>query len=87
MLRICMVVFSQIDSGGIKDYYRHNAMNNVLACKEHDLPKGLVFCNGNIEVKDNVVYYPIYMLKFLQKSTVPEQMIFDSDFSDLNNLV
>ena len=75
----------EIKSG--KDYYRHNAMNNVLACKEYDLPKGLVFCNGNIEVKDNVVYYPIYMLMFLQKSTVPEQMIFDSDFSDLNNLV
>ena len=49
--------------------------------------EGLVFCNGNIEVKDNVVYYPIYMLMFLQKSTVPEQMIFDSDFSDLNDLV
>lgn len=73
----------EIKSG--KDYYRHNAMNNVLACKEYDLPKGLVFCNGNIEVKDNVVYYPIYMMMFLQKNTSPEQLIFDSDFSDIND--
>ncbi len=75
----------EIKSG--KDYYRHNAMNNILNCKEYDIPKGLVFCGGNVEVKENIIYYPIYMLMFLKKSTTPEPIIYDSDFSDINNLL
>ena len=48
---------------------------------------GYVFCNGNIECDGKVTYYPIYMLMFLQKKELPSEIMFDSDFSDLNSLV
>jgi len=75
----------EIKSG--KDYYRHNAMNNVLQCPEYDIPEGYVFCNGNVEVRDRVIYYPVYLLMFLQKTEMPEETVYDTDFSDLNSMV
>lgn len=75
----------EIKSG--KDYYRHNAMDNVLNCKEYDIPEGYVFCTGNVEVQDRVAYYPVYMLMFLRKEEPSEQIIYDSNFSDLNEMV
>lgn len=79
------VIPIEIKSG--KDYYRHSAMDNVLKHPEFDIPQGYVFCNGNVEVVGKVVYYPIYMLMFLQKETLPDEIIFDTDFSDLNQLI
>lgn len=75
----------EIKSG--KDYYRHTAMNNVLEHSEYDISEGYVFCNGNIEVSGKITYFPIYMLMFLQKKELPEEIIFQSDFTDLNDLV
>lgn len=76
------VIPVEIKSG--KDYYRHNAMNNVLEHEEYDISEGYVFCNGNIEIKGKVVYYPIYMLMFLKKKDTNKEMIFDTDFTDVN---
>ncbi len=73
----------EIKSG--KDYYRHNAMDNALNHKEFGLDEGYVFCNGNVETVGKVVYFPIYMLMFLQKKELPEDVFFDSDFSDLGD--
>lgn len=75
----------EIKSG--KDYYRHNAMDNVLDLPDYGIDEGYVFCNGNIEAADKVTYYPIYMLMFLQKKELPAEILFDSDFSDLNDRV
>jgi len=75
----------EIKSG--KDYDRHRAMNHVLACREYDTPEGFVFCGGNVEVKDRVIYYPIYMLTFLKKKLLPNNIAFNSDFSDINRLI
>lgn len=75
----------EIKSG--KDYYRHNAINNVLSSDEYGIDEGYVFCNGNVEVKEKITYYPIYMLMFVIKKELPEEMIFESDFSDLNDRV
>ena len=80
-----VVIPIEIKSG--KDYYRHNALNNVLSCKEYNIPEGYVFCNGNIEQHDKITYFPIYMLMFIQKPELPEKIIFSDDFSDLNSLV
>lgn len=79
------VIPIEIKSG--KNYYRHSAINNVLDHSAFNIPQGYVFCNGNVEVVGNVVYLPIYMLMFLQKETLPDEIIYDSDFSDLNDLV
>ena len=55
----------EVKSG--KDYSRHRALNNILTCPEYDIPHAIVLCNNNFEVKDNVIYVPIYMMMFLQK--------------------
>jgi predicted AAA+ superfamily ATPase len=75
----------EIKSG--KDYYRHNAMDNILGHESFNMERGYVFCNGNIEVQGKITYFPIYMIMFLQKKTLPSEVIFDSDFSDLNEMV
>ena len=75
----------EIKSG--KDYYRHNAMDNCLGITEYGLEEGYVFCNGNVENKGKVMYFPIYMLMFLQKSEMPSEIVFNTDFSDLNERV
>ncbi len=48
-----------------KDYERHNALRNVLECKEYGIKKAYVLCVGNIEKKDKVIYVPIYMAMFI----------------------
>ena len=75
----------EIKSG--KDYYRHNALNKVLDLPDYGIEEGYVFCNGNIEAADKVTYFPIYMLMFLQKQELPAEILFNSDFSDLNDRV
>ena len=71
----------EIKSG--KDYYRHNAMDNILEHADYGLRKGFVFGRGNVEPAGKITYYPIYMLMFLQKKELPEEIFFDADFSDL----
>ena len=75
----------EIKSG--KDYYRHNAMDNVLGIAEYAIEEGYVFCNGNVENKGKVTYFPIYMLMFLQKNEMTSEIVFNTDFSDLNEKV
>lgn len=79
------VILVEIKSG--KDYYRHNAMDHVLNHEPYAIKGGYVFCNGNIECDGKVTYYPIYMLMFLQKKELPNEIMFETDFSDLNSLV
>lgn len=73
----------EIKSG--KDYYRHNAMDNVLEVPEYAIDEGYVFCNGNIEMCGKITYYPIYMIMFLYKKELPNEILFHSDYSDLND--
>lgn len=57
----------EIKSG--KDYKRHNALSNVMATPEYNIPQGVGFSNGNLEVVGRITYYPVYMLMFLQPQT------------------
>lgn len=54
----------EVKSG--KDYERHRALNNIMDNEEYALPKAFVFCQDNFQVKNSLVYLPIYMLMFLQ---------------------
>lgn len=61
----------EVKSG--KDYDFHRALSNIMDCGEYDLPEAVVFNNDNIRVKDKILYAPIYMTMFLEKSnTAPE---------------
>lgn len=68
----------EVKSG--KGYTRHAALNNVLSTENYAIPQGIVLCNENVQVVENIVYYPIYMVMFLQKE---EEMIYKPDFSAL----
>ena len=57
----------EVKSG--KDYERHNALSNVMASAEYNIPRGLVLCNGNVKTVGKVTYMPIYMLMFLEKAS------------------
>lgn len=54
----------EVKSG--KDYSRHNALNNVMECREYDIPIAYVLCNGNMERKGKIVYAPVYMTMFIK---------------------
>lgn len=55
----------EVKSG--KDYIRHRALNNILDCREYDIPQAVVLCNGNYSVSDKAAYAPIYMVMFIRK--------------------
>lgn len=57
----------EIKSG--KDYYIHSAINNVIGNAEYDIKEAFIFANCNVEVKDKITYFPIYMVMFI-KNTV-----------------
>ncbi len=51
----------EVKSG--KDYQIHSALSYFMTTKYFN--KGIVFSNFNVSKKDNIVYYPIYMIMFL----------------------
>ena len=73
----------EIKSG--KDYYRHNAMDNVLGHPDFGIEEGYVFCGGNVEARGRITYFPIYMLMFLKKKELTDEILFETDFSDLGD--
>ncbi len=54
----------EVKSG--KAYERHRALSNIMDNEEYAIPKAIVFCQENIQIKNRLVYLPIYMLMFLQ---------------------
>lgn len=56
----------EIKSG--KTYQRHSALNNLLEMENYNVKQAIVFNNYNVEVKGKIVYYPIYMLMFLNEN-------------------
>ena len=71
----------EIKSG--KDYTRHAALNHVLENERYHISKAFVFHNGNVSRKDKIVYYPIYMLMFVQKEEELPNPIYKLDLSAL----
>jgi len=55
----------EVKSG--KDYARHNALSNVLANTDYDIPRAIVLCQDNISTSGKITYLPIYMTMFLQR--------------------
>ena len=68
----------EVKSG--KDYKRHVALDNLLSNSEYNIKKAYTLCNGNVEVVDNRIYIPIYMIMFFEKKAV-ENNIINFDFS------
>ncbi|MDO5574581.1 MAG: AAA family ATPase [bacterium] len=69
----------EVKSG--KDYQRHSALSNILASSNYQIEKALVLSNYNVEVIDRVVYYPIYMIMFIQADDVELPLVELDDLS------
>ena len=54
----------EVKSG--KAYERHRALSNIMDNEEYAIPNAIVFCQENIQIKNRLVYMPIYMLMFFQ---------------------
>lgn len=66
----------EIKSG--KSYKKHSALNNVLSNDDYMIDEGFVFYDDNIKFKNNKVYFPIYMLMFLD-NTISQELIYKID--------
>ncbi|MDD4372112.1 MAG: AAA family ATPase [Anaerostipes sp.] len=71
----------EVKSG--KSYTRHAALKNILETKNYGIKQGMVFCNENVEKTGHIVYYPIYMIMFLEREEEQGDMIYQPDFSIL----
>lgn len=74
------VVPIEVKSG--KDYQRHNALSNVMANTDYQIPEALVFTNENVSQNGKVLFLPIYMAAFLEKQ-VPIDVVYRVDLSGL----
>lgn len=54
----------EVKSG--KDYYVHSAITKTVQNPEYEIPEGFVFGDCNIEERDKIKYFPIYMCAFLR---------------------
>ena len=71
----------EIKSG--KDYTKHAALNNILDNDKYRIPTAYVFHNGNVSRNGKIVYYPVYMLMFVQKEKALSDPIYKLDLSVL----
>lgn len=55
----------EVKSG--KEYYVHDALNNVLSVKNWSIPKAYVLCNDNVSTEGALTNFPIYMIMFFKK--------------------
>lgn len=71
----------EVKSG--KDYNRHSALNNVLNTENYSIEEAFVLSNYNVSVKNKVIYYPIYMLMFINNNDIKMPEIELDDLSEL----
>lgn len=71
----------EVKSG--KSYQRHSALSNIMEISNYSIEEAFILSNYNVEVKGNLVYYPVYMLMFIKDDaiTMPEV-----ELDDLSNL-
>lgn len=75
------VVPVEVKSG--KDYERHNALKNVLACDNYGIRNAIVLTNDNLRTSGRVTYMPIYMLMFIRKNAASSPQIVAPDLTGL----
>ena len=71
----------EIKSG--KDYTKHVALSNVMSNENYKIPEAFVFYNGNVNVDNKITYLPIYMVMFLSKKTINDNLIYKLNIDEL----
>ncbi len=75
------VVPVEVKSG--RDYMKHHALDRVMANPEYNLEEAVVLSNANVSVETKITYYPVYMLMFIRKDRIPDDMIYSPDIDIL----
>jgi predicted AAA+ superfamily ATPase len=60
------VIPIEVKSG--KDYERHHALSNIMRTNTYNIEKAYVLCNDNVKTVGKIIYMPIYMIMFFNKS-------------------
>ena len=71
----------EIKSG--KDYKVHSSLNKVRRVSQWQTGQSYVFCRGNIEKEDGVIYLPWYEIMFLKPDQPPKNLTYEVDISGL----
>jgi hypothetical protein len=71
----------EVKSG--KNFQKHCALNNVMQNPGYEIGQAFVFCNENVSRKGNVLYYPIYMISFIRKERLEEDLFYRIDLDAL----
>ena len=64
----------EIKSG--KDFSKHAALDNILDSPNYTIPEAFVFYNGNVRQGEKIIYYPIYMLMFVEKPDLTQDLVY-----------
>lgn len=75
------VIPIEIKSG--KDYTKHAALSGVMANEDYAIRKAYVFQNGNVSMSGKIVYYPVYMLMFVERKGLKSDLIYKLDLEAL----
>lgn len=75
------VIPIEVKSG--KGYSRHRALDHVINNQAYDIKQAIVFCNENIQVKDQIFYCPVYLAGMLKRQIVEGDFIYRLDLSVL----
>ena len=70
----------EVKSG--KSYQRHSALNNIMEISNYSIQEAFILSNYNVEVKNNLVYYPIYMIMFITDNHIDLPIV---ELDDLSN--
>lgn len=70
----------EVKSG--KDYLSHHALNNLLSIDNFEFNEAFVLFIGNVDKRDRIIYYPIYMTMFIENDEI-ENSIYKIDVEGL----
>ena len=71
----------EIKSG--KDYSVHSALTKIMDNHDYQISEAFVFSNTNVRTEGKIIYLPMYMLMFMEKETIPEDLIVNVDITPL----
>lgn len=66
-----------------KDYAKHAALSNIMKNQNYALKEAYVFQNDNVSIRGKIVYYPIYMIMFVERGEIKKELIYKLDIDAL----
>ncbi len=75
------VIPIEVKSG--RDYKKHHALDKILSNPKYSLENAVVLSNANLSVDGKITYYPIYMMMFIKRDSIPRDMVYIPDISAL----